>query len=163
LGSFNGGMGIMNLLIAPHPDDETLFGAYTIMKEKPLVAIYRFQNRIDRIEESKEAMQLLGANVQFINFINELTGDFDKVYAPALQGGHPFHDYVCRKAIEVYGNKVVFYSTYEIGNLHPYGRFKVEATDEMKELKLRALQCYKSQLIEYPWHFTLIDKSEYLF
>src|SRR5690606_38099756 len=27
------------IFISPHPDDETLFGAYTLMREKPLVVI----------------------------------------------------------------------------------------------------------------------------
>jgi LmbE family N-acetylglucosaminyl deacetylase len=153
----------MKLLIAPHPDDETLFAAYTIMAEKPLVAVFNFKNRTDRNEESVAAMKFLGAKVVFIDSIHELGYDFESVYAPALQGGHPWHDAVCKMAIERYGERVIYYATYERGNLQPYGRFLVNADAEMKNKKHLALLCYKSQRVEYPWHFELENKNEYFF
>ena len=60
----------MKLFLSPHPDDETLFGAFTLMREKPLVVIitdsYIQQNRGEnitpqqRFQESVNAMKILG-------------------------------------------------------------------------------------------------------
>lgn len=153
----------MKLFISPHPDDECLFGAYTIIKEKPLVAVFNFMGRQDRSNESKEAIKLLGAESVFIDSITEMGYYYDVVYAPALQGGHPWHDEVCKMAIKRYSNKVVYYATYDKLNIQPYGRFLVSASDEMKDLKRKALLCYKSQIAETPVHFLIENKDEYLF
>lgn len=153
---------LKRLFLSPHPDDETLFGAYIIQIGNPLVAI--FNNEVERINESREAMKILGAEMVVINDITELPKDFDIVYAPAMQGGHPFHDQVCRQAIRYFGENVFFYATYERENLTPYGRFQVgPVTEEMKLKKLEALNCYKSQLEKTPIHFQIKSKDEYYF
>lgn len=151
------------LFIAPHCDDETLFGAYTIIREKPLVVIIAADPR--RQSESEAAMNILGAGgLIFVDALESLSWmDVEVVYAPGLEGGHPLHDFVSREAKRIWGDKVIQYSTYRSPtDLLPRGRLKVGATKEMEELKLMALDCYKSQHVATPVHFEQVDKSEYL-
>lgn len=150
------------LFLAPHPDDETLFGAYIIMNEKPLVAIY--SSTEERNKESEAAMKILGAPVVFIKNLDQLNSlDPEIVYAPALEGGHPLHDKMHRLAKAKWGNRCAFYSTYRSGNdLLPKGRVKIPHTEEMRLKKLQALECYKSQIIATPCHFEQENKDEYL-
>jgi LmbE family N-acetylglucosaminyl deacetylase len=64
----------MNLLLSPHNDDECLFAAYTLMREKPLVIIVTDSDAhlaegitaYDRREESRRACELLGVPVVFL-------------------------------------------------------------------------------------------------
>ena len=151
----------MNLFLSPHCDDETLFGAYIILNEKPLVAILRAENY--RMLESIEAMKILGAPICFIDQISDLKElKFNKVYAPALEHGHLRHDFVHNEA-KKYWDNVICYSTYRNpSDIQPRGTKKVECTEEMQELKKNALECYKSQIIATPCHFELLDKSEFL-
>ena len=160
----------MKLFLAPHSDDETLFGAYTIMREKPLVFIVteshiqtnRGEKGCDgdtRWEESKRAMELLGTSVvrlgikdfeltkgQLLNFFKFTLSGFEEVYAPALQEGNPHHDIVGEAAQEIFGKKVKFYSTYKKGEWFSKGNIEVVPTEEEFELKKKALNCYTSQL-----------------
>ncbi len=156
------------LFIAPHCDDETLFGAYTIMARKPLVAIFNDQqagnisNTPEREAESAAAMHFLGVDVVFINNLDEISGDFDIVYAPMLEHGHPGHDFIHNAAKAKYSN-VINYSTYRSGtDLLPRGQVKVEATEEMKQKKLDTLLFYKSQIAATPCHFIQANKDEYI-
>jgi hypothetical protein len=151
----------MKIFLSPHPDDETLFGAYTILKEKPLVVMYK--NTPERMAEAIEAMQVLGVNLVFVNDIYEIADLYvTKVYAPAIEGGHRLHDLLGVKALEIWKDKVTLYSTYRSPtDLLPRGKTKVEATEEMKVLKLKALQCYKSQIRATPVHFLQENKDEY--
>jgi LmbE family N-acetylglucosaminyl deacetylase len=173
----------MNLFLAPHPDDETLFGAYTLMREKPLVVVvtdgYQHHRRFgvpikQRRDESIAACTLLGVEVEFlglsdedlkeeelISALNGLTAD--TIYVPALEGGNKDHDLVHKVAVNKWGPKVVYYSTYTKKDLTPNGKIEVIPTEEEKELKRLALSCYESQ-IKLNWaHFDAVrDKSEYL-
>ena len=155
------------LFLSPHNDDEVLFGAYTIMREKPLVVIvtdsYIQQERGDkatteqRIEETKEAMKILGAEVEFLHIPDK---SFTKkelvralfpykaktVYAPAIEeGGNWIHCAVGRVADGIFPN-VQHYNTYVAGNDKTQGSILIYPTKEEKELKRKALRCYKSQL-----------------
>lgn len=176
----------MNLLLSPHPDDETLFAAFTIQREKPLVVICTLADvqfiRGDGItpemrnNECIRAMNILGAPVVFLN-IKESTFDTyelqerlkhfnaTKVYAPALQGGHKHHDAVSIAADRVFGDKVVHYTTYEPGKLWTTGTIEVVPTEEEQNIKYKAMTCYQSQ-IELPAtlpHFqAVVGKSEWL-
>lgn len=178
------------LLISPHNDDESLFCAYTIMREKPLVLIitdaYIQHNRgekgcdaITRWNESVKAMDILGAPLMRVgikdyeldyhflcNFFKASFGNFDKIYIPALQGGNPHHDIVSRACYAVFGHKVQAYSTYAPGQFFTKGNIEIVPTEEEFELKKKALECYTSQ-INLPatkGHFeaVLADKKEYL-
>lgn len=157
------------VFLAPHNDDEILFGAYTIMREKPLVVIvtdsYIQQERGDeatteqRIEETKEAMKLLGVEVDFLHIpdnsfkgktlqreLEELYLDDIQVYAPAIEfNGNPIHNEVGLIADLTFYN-VKHYMTYVLGNDKTKGGILVFPTEEEKKLKKKALACYKSQL-----------------
>src|ERR1044072_9645804 len=62
----------MKLLLSPHNDDECLFAAYTLMREKPLVIIVTDSDLAEgvtahqRREESTRACELLGVPVVFL-------------------------------------------------------------------------------------------------
>lgn len=179
-----------SVLFAPHSDDEALFASYIIMREKPLVVIVtdgtshekKFGISIkQRREESKQAMKILGADVVFLGLTEEeltgydffheqlhyymegFLGRFNRIYAPAIQGGHQHHDLISRVATIVFKQNCLYYSTYQKDNLELVGELEVKPTEEEIELKKKALSCYISQLRINPHHFeAVIGKSEYL-
>ncbi len=181
----------MKLAIFPHNDDEALFCAYTLMREKPLVMIVtdayiqdlRGEKGCDaetRWEETKAAMDVLGCAVmrlgiqdnmlsineeKFTDLLKKCVSGFDTVYIPALQGGNYHHDIVHRACREVFGDKCVEYTTYSPTELYTTGNTEVIPTPEEIELKDKALDCYTSQ-IELPAtrpHFDAVrGKSEWL-
>lgn len=101
----------MKLLLSPHNDDESLFAAYTLIREKPTVLIItdsdmqldRGISAAQRKEESRRACETLGVPVRFLGLkdgsvkeddLRQLLLPFteqewDCVYAPAIEGGHP--------------------------------------------------------------------------
>lgn len=178
----------MKLFISPHNDDEVLFGAFTLMREKPLVVIVTDSyiqpirgevgcSARQRREETSKAMKLLGCPVFFAGLRDDVLTNsdvisllasfegFEKIYAPAVQGGNPQHDMIGNAAIQVFGDKLVQYTTYTKTELWTPGNIEVVPTLEEKELKEKALWCYQSQ-IKLPStkpHFeAVIDKSEWL-
>lgn len=176
----------MNLFLAPHNDDETLFGAFTLMREKPHVVVltdsYIQPNRgevgcgpIDRMFETKKAMEILGCSylqvgIRDDSFSQEVLGDilsrfhgFDKVYVPALQGGNIHHDLTCVVATKVFGEKCKYYTTYTKTELYTKGKQEIVPTVEELELKNKAMECYTSQLRINGPHFDAVrGKSEWL-
>lgn len=161
-----------NIFLSPHNDDEVLFGSYTIMRERPLVVIctdsYIEQERGDdatteeRIEESRDAMRLLGVNLEFLHIPDKsfskaellrllkerrLCGDAGStVYAPAIEAnGNWMHNAVGEVAREACVN-VKHYMTYVDGNEKTKGRELVVPTVEERMMKARLLKCYPSQL-----------------
>lgn len=177
-----------SLFISPHNDDETLFGAFTLLREKPLVLVvtdsfiqYKRGDGITDIQRRNEtisAMKILDCPVVFgnirdddckdqflLNLFNNFTA-FEKVYAPAVYGnGNPHHDMIGVIAKLIYGDKVVFYSTYTKDNLYMTGKTEIIPTQEELELKSKALQCYKSQLSlpsTRPHFEAVLGKSEWL-
>lgn len=179
-------MKIKNLLLAPHNDDEALFASYIILKFKPLVVIVTdavkhelkfgsMSGIMARRRESEEAMKILGVKVEFLGipdtglYIDNLIvnlEDFEvtgKVFAPALQGGHKDHDTVSMAAGRVWGDKVVYYSTYTKENLTPDGEVAIIPSKKEEELKNQALDCYKTQIKVNKPHFDAVKNSfEYL-
>lgn len=163
-------MNTRSIVFAPHNDDESLFIAYTIIREKPLVCIvtdsFIQPNRGEvgcdattRWNESVEAMKILGAPVIrlgmkdfeldyniFGTFLMSSLGNFDTIYCPAIQGGNPHHDIIARACLAVFGDKVKMYSTYKPGEWYSEGDEEVIPTKEEVELKNKALDCYKSQI-----------------
>src|SRR3990167_1799672 len=139
----------MKLFISPHDDDETLFGAFTLMREKPLVVIvtdsYIQPNRGEvgcsarqRREETSKAMKLLGCpvffaglrddvltNVDVISLLASFEG-FEKVYAPAVQGGNPQHDMIGHVAEDIF--PVTRYTTYTKTELWTKGTQEIVPT-----------------------------------
>ncbi len=179
----------MKIFLAPHNDDEALFGAYTILREKPLVVIvtdsYIQKKRLGiktgtRIAESEKAMEILGADIEFLHIPDDLAeNDFtglvrgkfnvikesaDMVYAPAIQGGHWQHDVIGQVAKQVWGSKVIFYSTYSKEKLFVEDGVKVIPSEEEMELKNKALDCYVSEHSIDGERFELVrNKPEYIF
>jgi LmbE family N-acetylglucosaminyl deacetylase len=185
-----------SLFLAPHSDDEALFGSYIIMREKPRVVIItdgtshvkKFGVSIEeRREESRKAMEVLGADVDFLGFSEEFMTsdktpvgphhswytlyhvleqkypDVKRVYVPAKQGGHQHHDTVSDAAKTAFGDKCIYYSTYQKDDLKPIGETPIIPTEEEKQLKELALSKYESQLRINPHHFEAVkDKPEYL-
>lgn len=179
----------MKLFLSPHCDDETLFGAFTLMREKPLVVIctdsYIQQNRGEnitaqqRFQESVNAMKILGCSVMRLGLrddvVDEMTlmerlawfKNFETIYAPAIQGGNPIHDLVGQVADKVFGDKVKHYATYAKGEwFTPAGEEVKPATPQEMFGKEAVLDCYKSQ-INLPAtkpHFNAVrgGKSEWL-
>lgn len=175
---------ILKLFLAPHNDDETLFGAYTIMREKPLVVIVTDSwiqflrgtgiTAEQRRNESQEAMEILGVPIEFLGIKdNELTDKAlieklkqyrpTKVYAPLPNSKRSHHNLVGKVARRLWPNKVIFYSTYTKESLTPMGEMEIKPTRREIELKNKALDCYKSQIEITSSHFRAVrNKSEYL-
>ena len=179
----------MNLFLSPHNDDEVLFGAYTLIREKPLVLVitdgWIQYNRGDlgchadiRRAETVAAMEILGCPVAFLGIrdtqlteagLTERIKDFErigfeKIYAPAIQGGNPQHDLIGKIAGQSFSN-CTYYTTYTKTELWTKGEIEVVPTEEEKALKIKALECYKSQInlgATRPHFLAVINKSEWL-
>lgn len=175
------------IFLAPHNDDEALFGTFTLMREKPLVIVvtesYIQPLRGDRgctaeirRQETINAMAVLRCPVVFMG-INDtcLTEEIlterlkhfhpETVYAPAIQGGNPQHDIVGRVAKNLFGTRCKFYTTYTKTELYTPGTIEIKPTDFELATKDRALNCYKSQLqlsSTRPHFESVMGKSEWL-
>lgn len=175
----------MNVALIPHQDDEHLFLSYTLQREKPLVIVItdshiQFERgdgitARQRRRESQAAAKLIGYPLLFAGlsdarmtgialkyFLEGLTG-FEKVYAPAIQGGNVQHDMIGVVAQEVFPD-VVQYTTYTKTELWTKGSIEIVPTQEEIDLKNKALDCYQSQ-IQLPStapHFEAVrNKSEF--
>ncbi len=155
----------MKILLAPHADDETLFAAYTLLREKPFVVLCfagapRHGSFDVRLAEFEAAMAVL--DCPWFSIANEhadedellnvalerLAGgrlDIEHVYAPLPEAdGNDDHNLVGEAAAHLWPGKVTFYATYTdsakttLGQAVPY-----EPT--WPDLKRKALACYQSQ------------------
>lgn len=156
-----------SILLAPHNDDEILFGCYTLLREKPLVIIctdsYIEFNRGDgvtaeqRIQETIDAMKIVGCDVEFLHirddqFTEEELGERLKeykagvVYAPAIEiNGNPIHNMVGKVANKLYKN-VIHYMTYTVENTKTKGNIVLIPNAEERHIKELSLKMYPSQL-----------------
>lgn len=175
------------IFLSPHNDDECLFGAYTLMRLKPLVIVctdsYIQPNRGDigcdaetRRNETIKAMDLLGCPVVFLGIKDtELTEQnlrerlkhfhADTVYAPAIQGGNAQHDIVGKVAQELFGKNVEQYTTYTKTDLYTTSNWEVKPTEREMDLKNQALDQYVSQInlpSTAPHFLAVRNKSEWL-
>ena len=157
----------MKLLLSPHNDDECLFAAYTLMREKPLVIVVTDSDLAEgvtadqRRQESRRACELLGVPVVFLGLkdgtLKEQQADlrrrlepfasqaWARVYAPAIQGGHKDHD-ALGDVVSTMFSAVSYYATYAAGELFSPAGSEIEPTPEEVERKNRALDCYPSQI-----------------
>lgn len=176
------------IFLSVHNDDETLFGAYTLMRHKPLVIVvtdaYIQAMRGDedceywqRQNETIEAMKLAGCPVLFMAIPDQyLTEDIlrerlqhlnpETIYIPALQGGNPQHDLVHKVALEIFGrNKCEQYCTYTRTELYTTGGWEIKPTHQEMELKNKMLDCYQSQInlpSTAPHFLAVRNRSEWL-
>jgi LmbE family N-acetylglucosaminyl deacetylase len=154
----------VNLLFAPHSDDESLFAAFTVLRFCPRVIIC-FPSTRDygatdtRLHETQRAMDYLGgAGVEqwdgydLVGKMRSLLPDFaigDRVFAPSPDTTHPDHRCVSRSAVEAFGaDRVTLYHTYKDG-LKVRSDKQVSFEPAWVQRKLLALAQYTSQL-EHP-------------
>lgn len=142
----------MDVFLAPHPDDEVLFGAFTLLRHRPRVIIV-LDCGPDRTEESVSAGAVLGVEVTQWPY-PEPSPDWDaiarrlwalpairKVFAPAYaEGGNPDHNHVAELAPAA-ANR---YLTYTDAGKQTEG-LEVNPEPEWIGLKHRALACFASQ------------------
>jgi len=175
----------LKLFLAPHNDDEALYGSFTIMRERPLIVVVTDAARHAkrglpigvRRAESVAAATILQADVTFLDIPDdELTIDraedafirlkyvVETVYAPTWYGhGNADHNAVGQAARRVWGAKVVGYSTYTKQCPKVEGLHEIVPTESELLRKRKALACYTSQLqmnkiyFDHAW-----NGSEYL-
>lgn len=157
-----------SLFLAPHNDDETLFGAFTLLAHKPdVVVVLRSQvqddrygiKAVDREDETAAAMRVLGCEWKQLpwrdsdppwdviesGFVPFRHG-YEVVFAPAAEeGGHDHHNALADLADRVWGDRVQHYMTYTREGKSE-GRTLVPFDLEWITLKLRAMACYRSQI-----------------
>lgn len=178
-----------SLFLSPHDDDNVLYGAFTCLREKPLILVvldsYIQPNRgekgcsaEERARETEKANEILECKVERLgihddesldrmeNLIRDaLTNfhDYDIIYAPAFQRGNVHHDLVNKIAAEMFGEKVSYYTTYTKTELWTKSRIEIVPLPREIELKNKALECYQSQLKINAVHFdAVLGKSEWL-
>lgn len=177
-----------SIVFAPHGDDETLFAAYTCMRERAHVIICTQdadpEIRKKRSLETTSAITILGCShhewpmpasdpdwdaakiwMESWNSYQLVASTPDRVYAPAVHPeGHAQHNKVGELALEVFQEKVIPYTLYAPRAVrHVGGQEIVPTTDEIAR-KLRALACYQTQIenpATRPWFFELLDLREW--
>lgn len=154
----------MRLFLSPHNDDECLFGAYTLLRERPgVVVVFRSERQgalgvsaAVREAETDAAMGVLGCVWEQWPFGDLLPQwhrvekrllrlDPERVWAPWPEpNGHEQHNFVGEVAGRLWPGRVTFYTTYT-----PAGRSvgrPVSFEPGWPELKREALACYRSQI-----------------
>ncbi len=150
----------MKILLAPHADDETLFAAYTLLREKPLVVLCRtgaprHGSFVTRLAEFAAAMEILDcpwftiahehADEDDLLELDLRQFDPDHVYAPLPEpDGNDDHNLVGETAARLWPGQVTFYSTYTPGARTTQGE-AVPFDPSWPALKRKALACYQSQ------------------
>lgn len=149
-----------SVFLAPHHDDETLFGAFTLLREKPLVVVV-YDGGPEREAETEAAMEIIGCTVEHwrlprdigVEALTErIDGAFDRIFAPMWEAdGQPQHNTVSNAAANHRAwPHITWYATYT-----PAGKTvtanEVPFEREWIGLKLRALACYPSQFC-HPSH-----------
>lgn len=163
------------VFFAPHNDDETLFGAFTILRYQPTVVVclasYRQEATyggpvaagLARTAETGRAMEELGVADWYQWPYSDAEPDwgsveaamraFDRdrepevVFAPAVEGGgHEQHNAIGELAAKVFEGRVVSYLTYRRGHLRTQSANPATFKPEWVQKKLRALACYGSQI-----------------
>lgn len=173
------------LFLSPHQDDESLFGAYTLMREKPMVLfcttpIIQEKKGLEasmsqRLSESAAAMRVLGLDFNTLPIMDEdlneedlefelsgFVGLYSHVYAPAIEGYQKQHDMVGRVAEKLWPGNVTHYKTYTEHDFHTVGKISIVPTQEEMDLKNKALDCYTSQIRYNSPHFDAVrNQPEY--
>lgn len=166
----------MTVFFSPHQDDETLFAAFTLIRERPLVVVCfpsdpAYGDTATRLSETRAAVEILGAGP-----VEQWTGgDLEaqmrvldrqvhpvRVWAPDIETSHPEHLAVHMAARHVFGDRLITYHTYIDGEkvTSPY---VVPFEPAWVAQKLRALCRYQTQLQHPRAHrFFLNDLFEYL-
>lgn len=169
------GKKLRGTLFAPHSDDETLFGAFTILRYRPRVVVCYpstgdYGSTEAREAETRSAMSVLGASMveqwQGGDMVAQMRA-FDarvhplRVWAPDERASHTDHVAVARAARTVFGDRVTTYHTYDAAGKVRDGR-EVEYEPVWVGQKLRALARYETQHAHPRAHrFFLDDLREF--
>jgi LmbE family N-acetylglucosaminyl deacetylase len=161
-----------SVFLAAHPDDETLFGAFTLLRVKPLVVVV-LSCGASRTLEFAQAMATLGVDrIGAWGAYDEASPDWaairdrihalnaDYLYAPSFhEDGNVHHNELSRAAAGA--APTTHYMTYTSAGKQMSGS-PVSYEPEWLGLKLRALACYGSQFAQpgRAVHF-LRDQSEF--
>jgi LmbE family N-acetylglucosaminyl deacetylase len=160
----------VSLFLAPHNDDETLFGSFTILEHQPHVVVcfrsYKQEHLYGitaaaRELETARAVWHLGTGWEQLHNpdhrpdLDKLVFDLgvldhehepDVVWAPAVEeGGHEQHNMVGQVARALWGDRVRPYLTYRRGHMRSRG-IEVPFQTNWVLRKLRALACYETQI-----------------
>lgn len=143
----------MNLFLAPHCDDETLFGAYTLLAHRPRVIVCfdgapRHGEPAVRRAEFEAAMGVLGCDHEFLSGDLERLAVYDpaRVWAPYPESdGNVEHNLVAAYAHEFWADRVSYYTTYTTSGRTTVGD-RVQPEPGWETLKRLALACYRSQI-----------------
>jgi LmbE family N-acetylglucosaminyl deacetylase len=163
---------VTDLFLAPHNDDETLFGSFTLLAHLPTVVIcFKSQVQEDRYgifaatreKETERALWNLGVPSMIQSeildtdprgpekLLDELA-QLDRVHAPERvwapayeEDGHEQHNVVSYAANGIFGNRVQPYLTYRRGSMRTRGT-EVYFRPDWVIRKMRALCCYESQI-----------------
>lgn len=169
----------MKVFLAPHNDDEVLFGSFTLLEQAPFVVVcLRSQVQEDRYgilaaereaetgaamtmyELDWEQWPILDRNpspAALLDRMEDLEARFapEVVYAPAVEdGGHDQHSLVGTIAAGVFGDRVVRYLTYRRGHGRSRSGREVVPSPSQIVMKHLALSVYRSQIGEpscRPW------------
>lgn len=143
----------MKIFLAPHNDDECLFGLDILIEEKPLVVIITHStlqgdNGFERALESYRAIKDLGLSICYLQIdedklteetLAEKLGIFyttDVVYIPK-QSDNSQHNLVRETA------KKIFRNTYEYDN---YFNGSISKETKYPDIKREVLKHYKTQI-----------------
>lgn len=143
----------MKIFIAPHNDDECLFGLDILIEEKPLVVIVthstlQVDNGFERALESYRAIKDLGLSICYLQIdedklteevLSEKLGMFyttDTVFIPG-ESDNPQHNLVRETA------KKIFRNTYEYDT---YLNGVVSKETKYPEIRREILKHYKTQI-----------------
>ena len=174
------------VFLAPHNDDETLFGSFTILREQPhVIFCLRCDTQIDpdygapydiREKESEAASKVLGYTYEQWDILasnpdwNRLYEKFrilrdirncEQVWAPKIEkDGHPAHNMIGELALEVWP-VVNQYCTYTLAG--KMTGTEVPYNPKWVAKKIEAMACYKSQAAGLNCHkYFLRDQKEYI-
>lgn len=176
------------LLLAPHGDDETLFASYITMRKRAHVIVCSQDAdpnlRRRRTAETARAIDILGtSHHEWPMPANAMDWDQartwlelwnspahatvpEKVYAPNVHPlGHEQHNQIGQLALEVFGDKVVPYTTYAPRGQRESGRTELVPDAGEIAKKLQALACYETQIgsqVTRPWFFEMLNLREWL-
>ena len=164
----------MNVLLAPHNDDETIFAGFLCQLYRPLVVVCLLSevqfdrygiSAADRQAETTAALSELGLEAWSQLEVGDRKPNWpavrrelaklqevETVLAPAFEhGGHDHHNEVARIAAEVAwdrGAKLVSYTTYTRWGGRSRQGEEVRPEPVWVARKHRALACYETQIAE---------------
>lgn len=160
--------------LAPHNDDEVLWGTFLLLRHRPHVVVCLRSARMEqpdypfpefamsaatREHETDQAMGVVGCEWEqwpeldtapdwdsIADGIAEMSGRFGHCFAPAFEeGGHAHHNRVAEIAVQCFGRKnVTGYLTYTYRGRSTWGA-ELQPVGGWPDVKAEALACYASQ------------------